>query len=218
MRKLLYGTLTLFLLMTLSGLPAYGYGGGGGGGGGGSGSGDGSGADANMTDLANGETSNPPVGFTPLPLDENYITELSPEQTASTDRTAITGEPETLSPEELQQLQAAFDFIMITTGGIILGYSTAAAGWTVLGQATASGAYAGLTTYATSDDDKAAGNTTKATIQDFIIGFIPVNPIGQAAISQGVNKLREVLPEPSFNRDRASLATLQRSFDPHYAW
>ena len=39
MRRILYSTMVICLLMALTGLPAYGYGGGGGGGGGGSGDG-----------------------------------------------------------------------------------------------------------------------------------------------------------------------------------
>ncbi len=198
MRKIVCSTITILMLITLFALPAFGYGGGG----------DGDNLGSSATDLGSG--NQPPAGFSSIPFDNTLVTE-QPHDTTSTDRTAITGEPETLSPEELQQLQAAFDFIMITTGGVILGYSTAAAGWSVLGQAAASGAYAGLTTYATSDD-KVADNTTKAALQDFIIGFIPVSPIGQAAISQAVTKLREVLPEPKFNREGASLSELRRAY------
>lgn len=207
MRKIVYGTVALFLLLTFSGIPAFGYGGDGGGG-------DGDNLSSGSTDLGNGNQA--PAGFTSLPIDDQYVSDLSPQQTSSTERTAVTGETRTLSPEELQQLQAAFDFILITTGGVIIGYCTAGAGWTVLGQATASGTYAGLTTYATSDD-KTGEQTTKAAIQDFAVGFIPVNPVGQAAISQGITKIREQLPD-KFNHEGASLSSLRSSYDPHYAW
>ena len=209
MRQWLYGTLALLFLMTLSGPPVYGYGGGSGGEGG---------TSTSMTDLAGGEGSTPPAGFTPVALDQEYDFDLSPAQTTSTGPTAVTGEPETLSPEELQQLQAAFDFILITSGGIVLGYSVAAAGWSVLGQAAAGGFYSGATTYFTSDEN-AGEQAVAAGLQDVAIGvvFSKLPPPAQAAISQGVTKIREQLPD-TFNSEGASLSQLQRSYDWHYAW
>jgi hypothetical protein len=165
-----------------------------------------------MTDF--GEESNSPEGFTPIVIGEPS-TAPDPEF-SSVGATPVTNETRELSPEELERLQAAFDVILVVTvtgGGIVLGYSTAAAGWSVLGQASASGAYAGVTTLITSggeDTDEAA----TATLQDFMIGFIPVSPPTQAAISYLLTKNRE----QHANDKEPSLSELRGSFDPHYAW
>jgi hypothetical protein len=162
-----------------------------------------------MTDFGGPSNNLVPAGFTPIVLDQPSAAPDIP----SVGATPVTNETRELSPEELQQLQAAFDFILITTGGIVLGYSTAAAGWTILGQAAASGTYSGVTTYLTSDEN-VGDQTTRAAIQDFAVGLIPVPPPAQAAISIGINKIREQIPEPK----EESLSSLQRSFDPRYAW
>jgi hypothetical protein len=208
MRRILYSTMVICLLMALTGLPAYGYGGGGGGG-----SGDGSvGTDpfAGMGPSTSGG-STAPEGFTPIVMD--LPSPAPPPELSSVGETPVTGGPRQLSDEELQRLQAVHDFILITTGGIVLGYATAGAGWSVLGQAAASGSYAGITTHLTSDGNS-GDETTRATIQDFAIGFIPVPPPAQAAISFVLTKNRE----QHANDKKPSLSQLQRSFDPRYAW
>ena len=206
MRKFLCGVMTFFLLMTLTGLPAYGYGGGDGGGGGGGDLG------TSMTDFGNQNA--PPEGFTPI-----VIGQPSPApdpEFSSVGATPVTNETRELSPEELERLQAAFDVIVVVTvtgGGIVLGYSTAAAGWSVLGQAAASGAYAGVTTFITSGGE-ATDESVRAALQDFMVGFIPVPPPAQAGISYLLTKNRE----QHANDKEPSLSELRGSFDPHYAW
>ena len=104
MRKILYSTMVICLLMALTGLPAYGYGGGGGGGGG---SGDGSvGTDpfAGMGPSTSGG-STAPEGFTPIVMD--LPSPAPPPELSSVGETPVTGGPRQLSEEEWQRLQAA---------------------------------------------------------------------------------------------------------------
>jgi hypothetical protein len=65
-----------------------------------------------MTDLAGGEGSTPPVGFTPVALGQEYDFDLSPAQTTSTGPTAVTGEPPPLAMAAMRQV-AAFPAIAI---------------------------------------------------------------------------------------------------------
>ena len=99
MRKLLYSTMVIFLLMALTGLPAYGYGGGGGGGGGG-GEGEGD-PTSGMGPSASGG-SIVPAGFTPIDMD--FVSPAPPPELSSVGPTRITNETRELSEEECQQL------------------------------------------------------------------------------------------------------------------
>ena len=207
MRKILYSTMVVFLLMALTGLPAYGYGGGGGGG-----EGEGEGDPTSGMGPSTSGGSNVPAGFTPV--DMTFVPPAPPSDLTSVGETSVTGGPRQLSEEERQELSAAFEFIMVTSGGIIIGYATAGAGWTVLGQAAAGGTWSGTTTYALSDDDNAGEQAAGAGIQDFAVGFVPVPPPAQSALSLIITKIRECLPSlPStFNPEGASLSQMRRAY------
>ena len=163
MRRFCYGSMAVFLMITLCGLPAYGYGGGGGG------ANDGD-PTAGMGPSTSGGSS-VPAGFTPI--DMTFVPPAPPSDLTSVGETSVTGGPRQLSEEERQELSAAFEFIMVTSGGIIIGYATGGAGWSVLGQAAAGGAWSGTTTYALSDDDNPGEQAADATLQDSAVGFIP---------------------------------------------
>lgn len=232
MRKILYSTMVVFLLMALTGLPAYGYGGGGG-------PGDGSDPFAGMGPSTSGG-STVPAGFTPI--DMTFVPPAPPSDLTSVSETSVTGGPRQLSEEERQELSAAFEFIMVTSGGIIIGYATGGAGWSVLGQAAAGGTWSGATTYALSDDDNPGEQAADATLQDTAVGFIPAPPPAQSAISylitqirgektfqefamgfmpvgplslqeitKIVNHIRERLPS-TFNHEGASLSDMRRAY------
>jgi hypothetical protein len=196
MRKILYSTMVVFLLMALTGLPAYGYGGGGGGG-------EGEGDPTSGMGPSTSGGSIVPAGFTPI--DMTFVPPAPPPELSSVGETPVTGGPRQLSEEELQQLSAAFEFIMVTTGGIVIGYATGGAGWSVLGQAAAGGAWSGTTSYVLSDDDNAGEQAAGAAIQDFAVGFVPVPPPAQAAISYGITQIREQIPARPYRTQRQHL-------------
>ncbi|MBC2737392.1 MAG: hypothetical protein HF981_23715 [Desulfobacteraceae bacterium] len=193
MRRFLYGSMATVLLMTLSGLPAYGYGGG---------PGDGGDPLSNMGPSTSGG-SIVPAGFTPI--DMEFVSPAPPSELSSVGETPVTGGPRQLSEEELQELSAAFEFIMVTAGGIIIGYATGGAGWTVLGQAAAGGAWSGTTSYVLSDDDNPGEQAVDAAFQDFAVGFVPVPPPAQAAISYGITQIREQIPARPYRTQRQHL-------------
>jgi len=200
MRKILYSTMVVFLLMALTGLPAYGYGGGGG---------EGEGDPTSGMGPSTSGGSNVPAGFTPI--DMTFVPPAPPSDLTSVGETSVTGGPRQLSEEERQELSAAFEFIMVTSGGIIIGYATGGAGWSVLGQAAAGGTWSGTTTYALSDDDNAGEQAAGAAIQDFAVGFVPVPPPAQSGLSYIITKIRERLPS-TFNHEGASLSQMRRAY------
>jgi len=202
MRKILYSTMVICLLMALTGLPAYGYGGGGGGG-------EGEGDPTSGMGPSTSGGSIVPAGFTPIDID--FVSPAPPPELSSVGPTRITNETRELSEEERQQLAAAFNtllagttVVVVMSGGVAIGYYTAAAGWTTFGQAAAGATYSGVTTYILSDED-AGEQAAIATIQDFAVGFIPVPPPAQAAISYGITKVREQIPARPYQTPRERL-------------
>jgi len=191
--------MAIFLLMTFSGPAAFGYGGGGGGAGGDSDSGSGT----SMTDFGGSSGNTSPEGFTPI--DMELVSPAPPSDLSSVGETPVTGGPRQLSEEELQELSAAFEFIMVTAGGIIIGYATGGAGWTVLGQAAAGGAWSGTTSYVLNDEDNPGEQAVDAAFQDFAVGFVPVPPPAQAAISYGITQIREQVPARPYRTQRQYL-------------
>jgi len=207
MRKVLCCTMAIFLLMTLSGLPAYGYGGGGGGGGDSD-----SGSGTSMTDFGGSSGSNPPAGFNPYnPANANpFETHWDFEG----EETKDTGTYQGKSPEQRQREQAQADWIKETTvavgGSALLGWATG--GSSLYVQAITSGAWAGGTTYYYSDGDTEA--STEATIQDTIIASTPLGPIPGAIASPILTELRDRIPARPHRTRRQELEAMTPNFLP----
>ena len=188
MKKLFGSLLVCLAIITGYSTVSFSYGGGGGDGGG-----DG------MEDLVGTtlpQPAEPPPGFLPIPLgpveaDTTYVTEepFDTRSVAATEITILVDEP--LTPEEIAAIlqDPHVQWVAITAGGILIGYATAGMGLPVYGQALAGGAFSAATSYATSDGK--VSSTIYGGIKDTAIGFIPVPPPAQAAISAGVDVIAE---------------------------
>ena len=197
MRRLLSGSLIVFLLLTFSGLPAFGYGGGGGGGGGADGD-TFEGMGPSTSDGSN-DDSNPPAGFDPAPppgpFDPANISPFEAHWDFEGEETRDTGTYPGKSPEQRQAEQEQADSIkeafVCVGGSIALGYATG--GTSIYVQIATSGAWAGVTTYHYADGDTDA--SAEATIQDAVIaGMSPLGPIGSSLASPVVTEIREQIP------------------------
>jgi hypothetical protein len=221
MRKFLYGSLVIFLLITLSGLPALGYGGGGGGGGGGGseGTGDPTAGMGPSTSGGSNDDSNPPAGFEPAsppgPFDPSNNSPFETHWDFEGEGTRDTGAYPGKSPEQRQREQEQVEWIKETTvsvgGSALLGWATG--GYSIYVQIAASGAWAGGTTYYYSDGD--TESSAEATIQDSVIaGLSPLGPIGSSIASPVITEIREQIPARPYRTRRQELEAMTPNFDP----
>ena len=217
MRRLLSGSLIVFLLLTLSGLPAFGYGGGGGGPGGAVDTFEGMGP---STSGGSNDDSNPPAGFDPAPppspFDPGNISPFEAHWDFEGEETRDTGAYPGKSPEQRQREQEQVEWIkenVVCVGGsIAIGYATGGTSYYV--QMIASGVWGGGTTYYYSRD---AGASAGAAIQDSVIATTPLGPVGSSIASPVISEIREQAPS-TLNPEGASLSEMRGSFDPRYAW
>lgn len=162
-------------------------------------------------DESSSEDSSPPDGLTPIdmsgwdtPRDEDYDTRN--DELSSVGATRTTQGPrrwEDMSPAEQQVLiaisqmeEAAIQEAVVTGGGILIGYATG--GFSVYVQVAAAGTWAGTTTFVVNVVKDEQSSVTYSVTKDALIGFIPVSPPAQAAISKGVDKVKDlVMQAPS---------------------
>jgi|GEM_PF-3477466 len=216
MRKFLCGSLIIFLLVTLSGLPAFGYGGGDGG----DGVGDPTTGMGPSTSGGSNDDSDPPAGFDPAPplgpFDPGNTSPFETHWDFEGEETRDTGAYPGKSPEQLQREQEQVEWIkqnVVCVGGsIVIGYATG--GTNIYVQMIASGAWGGATTYYYSRD---AGSSAGAAIQDSVIATTPLGPVGGSITSPIVTEIREQAPS-TLNPEGASLSEMRGSYDPRYAW
>ena len=166
----------------------------------------------NAASTSSSGTNDPPDGFVPinldpLPMDQTLVTEDLTD-TSSVEQTEITIlNEDDIGQDVIDNMGAILvdlmndpnvQWIAITTGGIIIGYATAGAGLPVYAQAIAAGTWAATTTYYTKNGDP--GSTAYSGGKDFVVGFVPVPPPAQAAISWGTDKTGEIVSQaPSLN-------------------
>jgi hypothetical protein len=169
------------------------------------------------------ESKIPPPIYSSLPLfpgqDTDFIMGDGPD-TTSVDRTEIT----ILSEEDIGQATAEIiaqlsqdpnvQWVVITAAGIFIGYATAGAGLPVYAQAVAGGTFSAAVNYASSEGEaNQASSTAYSGVKDVVIGFIPIPPPAQAAVSWFVDKVKEILPEfPSHRKSSNSSGGYGRTF------
>lgn len=183
MKKTVLVILTTIITVTLGAASAMAHSGGGGGGGGGDGGLDTSGSTV------------PPSVFEPLDLgvDDVYVMPGTPESVEPTEVLVL---DDRVSPEEMDALVT----IAVLGGGILIGYSTG--GYVIYVAAGAGGTYSVATTHMQNIGKPESERTSLiyVGVKDTAIGLVPVSPPAQAAISMGVDEVKNVIMEaPAIN-------------------
>lgn len=188
MKKTGVAILAVIFSMTLCVVSAMAYGGGDGGGG------------DELQDTR--ESNNPPPAYQPvdpstLGVGDVFVS-VQPDDTTSVEPT----EPVVLEDESVYDLTVALahcpavKFVIVTGGGILVGYATA--GTSIVVQALAAGGYSMAMTHIDNTGKPANEQSSRvySGVKDTAIAFIPVPPPAQAAISVGVDKTIEAITEP----------------------